>query len=73
MPFFDYKGKMFCYLWTLKDAGTPYLGLVNGNRLDHPDLLQQGRKRMKVLLLDPAADLPLQKINHILKAAMDVH
>lgn len=28
MPFFCYKGKMFCYLWVHKKHGQPYLGIV---------------------------------------------
>jgi hypothetical protein len=28
MPFFCYHGKMFCFLWTEKKNGRPYIGLV---------------------------------------------
>jgi len=69
MPFYTYKGKMFCYLWTRKDSGQPYLGIVRGNALPHPGLLQEERKKMKILLLDPRQDLPLEKIYGILAAA----
>jgi hypothetical protein len=70
MPLYYYKGRMFCYLWTQKKTGLPYLGIANGFALQHPDLVQDKRKRMKILNLDPLADLPLEKINDILLAAV---
>lgn len=30
MPFFCYKGKMFCYLWIHKKYKKPYLSIVEG-------------------------------------------
>jgi hypothetical protein len=32
MPFFCYKGKMFCYLWLHKTLHQPYIGIVEGER-----------------------------------------
>jgi hypothetical protein len=72
MPLYYYKGKMFCYLWTQKKTGLPYLGIANGFALQHPDLIQEKRKKMKILLLDPNADLPLEKITGILKASVSL-
>jgi hypothetical protein len=40
MPFFCYKGKMFCYLWVHKKYKQPYIGFVEGQRLDDETLLQ---------------------------------
>lgn len=73
MPFFCYKGKMFCYLWLHKKYGQPYIGIVEGKKVDHPDLLQEKRARMKILLLDPGTDLPLKKINAILKQILALY
>ena len=67
MPIFCYKGKMCCYLWIHKKYKRPYLGIVEGKRINHPDLIQEKRARMKILLIDPAKDIPLKKINSILK------
>jgi hypothetical protein len=67
MPFFCYKGKMFCYLWVHKKYGQPYLGIVEGKLVDHPELLAEKRARMKILLLDPAKDIPVKTINGILQ------
>lgn len=67
MPFFCYKGKMCCYLWMHKQWNQPYLGIVEGNKIHHPDLVQEKRARMKILLIDPTKDIPVKKINAILK------
>jgi hypothetical protein len=70
MPFYYYRGKMFCYLWVHKKYKQPYLGIVEGKRINHPQLLLEKRARMKILLLDPAKDLPVKTINLILKSAL---
>jgi hypothetical protein len=69
MPFFCYKGKRLCYLWVHKKNGLPYLGIVQGKKLDHPDLIMEGRAKMKIILFDPDKDLPISKIDTILKMA----
>lgn len=72
MPFFCYKGKMFCYLWTDKKTGQPYLGMVDGQKIKHPDLIADKRSRMAVLHFDPNKDLPIRKIKSILKQALEL-
>ena len=73
MPFFCYKGKMFCYLWIQKKSGKPYLGIVEGNRIEHPDLIMEKRSRMKIMLFDPDEDLPVNTIQLVLKQALDLY
>jgi len=73
MPFYCYNGKMFCYLWTHKKYLQPYIGIVEGKLIDHPDLITEKRARMKILLLDPAKDLPMKKINGILKEVIGLY
>jgi hypothetical protein len=73
MPFYCYKGKMFCYLWVHKKHLQPYIGIVEGNKINHPDLLIEKRARMKILLLDANKDLPLKKINTILKEVLALY
>jgi hypothetical protein len=69
MPFYSYKGKMFCYLWIHKKYKQPYIGIVEGGQINHPDLIQEKRARMKILLVDANKDIPVKKINAILKMA----
>lgn len=65
--------KMFCYLWVHKKHGLPYLGLVEGKRLDHPELVIEKRSRMKILMIDPNKDLPLETIELLLQKAIDLY
>ena len=73
MPFFCYKGKMFCYLWVHKKTGKPYIGIVEGKWFDEPFLIREDRSRMKIFLLDPDSDLPVHQIKQLLKKAIDLY
>ncbi|QEC78830.1 DUF1801 domain-containing protein [Mucilaginibacter ginsenosidivorax] len=73
MPFFCYKGKMFCYLWVHKKLLQPYIGIVEGKRFDHPGLIIEKRARMKIMLFDAGEDLPVETIEEILKLAIDLY
>jgi hypothetical protein len=73
MPFFCYKGKMFCYLWTHKKNGLPYIGIVEGRKIDHPLLIQDDRARMKIIFIDPVSDLPMETINSMLNIAISMY
>ena len=73
MPFFCYKGKMFCYLWIQKGNGWPYIGIVEGKHFSESFLIQEKRSRMKIMLFDPNEDLPLQIIENILQAAINLY
>jgi len=70
LPFFYYKGKMFCYLWIHKKYLKPYIGIVESKHIDHPDLIIEKRARMKIMLIDPNEDLPIETMNGILKQAL---
>ncbi len=73
MPFFCYKGRMFCYLWIQKKTNIPYIGIVEGKHIDHKDLITEKRSRMKIILFDPNKDLPVKTIRIILKQALDLY
>ena len=73
MPFYCYKGKMLCYLWVHKKNGQPYLGIVEGKRINHPDLIIEKRARMKIMLFDPIKDVPVKTIHSILKTALSLY
>jgi Domain of unknown function (DU1801) len=73
LPFYYINGKMFCYLWIHKKFKMPYISIADGNKISHPDLLVEKRKRFKILLIDPAKNIPVKKINQILKAAASLH
>lgn len=67
MPFYYYNEKRFCYLWVSKKHRKPYIGIVDGAKINHADLLTEKRTRMSILLIDPLEDIPVRKINKILK------
>lgn len=73
MPFFCYKGKMFCYLWTNKKTGQPYIGIVEGKHFNQPFLVQEKRSRMKIMALNPEEDLPIEIIRAIIQQAIDLY
>ncbi len=73
MPCFCYKNKMFCYLWTDKKTGDPYILMVEGKYFHHPKLEEGDRSRMKILRVNPNKDLPLQTIETILQKALDLY
>ncbi len=73
MPFYNFQRKRFCYLWVHKKLERPYIGIVDGNKIEHPDLLKENRSRMKILLIDPQNDIPIGKINTILNEVLSLY
>lgn len=73
MPFFCYKGKMFCYLWIHKKYKQPYIGIVEGKHFDESFLLQETRSRMKIMLFDENEDLPVEQINNVIYKAINLY
>lgn len=70
LPFFYYKGKMFCYLWVHKKFQQPYVSFVHSEELTHPLLLLEKRARMKILLIDPNDDIPLKLLQQLLHTSL---
>jgi hypothetical protein len=73
MAFFCYKGKMFCYLHVDRKTNQPYIGFVEGNKLNDISLISGNRARMKVMYLNPEKDIPLKKIQSLLKQALKLY
>jgi Domain of unknown function (DU1801) len=73
MPCFCYKKKMFCYLWIDKITEEPYILMIEGNYLDHPELEKGKRSRMKILRVNPNKDLPIKTIQTILQNALGLY
>ncbi len=70
MPFFCVGKKMFCYLWIDKITGQPYIGVVEGGKINHPILEQGNRARMKILRVNSEEDLPIESIHEVLSEAI---
>jgi hypothetical protein len=73
MPVYCYNGKMCCYLWVHKKYHQPYIGIVEGSKIDHPGLIQEKRARMKIMLFDPAKDIPVKTVRSILKQVVRLY
>lgn len=71
VPFYYYKGKPFCYLWQDINSKQPYIGIVKGHLIDHPNLIKGNRKKMKVFMIDPTIDVPVQDIYEVFKSASE--
>lgn len=72
MPCFTLHGQHLCYLWMEKNSNQPYILFVDGNLLNHPDLTDGGRKRMKTLLMDHKCDLPEETVRSLIREAIDL-
>ena len=71
-PFFCYHSKIMGYLWINRKTQQPYLGVVDGKHIEHPQLRSEGRARVKVLSLDPAGELPLDVIDFVLQKSINL-
>lgn len=68
-PFFYYKGKMFCYLWSTNKGKTNYVSFLKGSKMNHPALVGEKRKIAKVLHIDLTQDIDIVEFREILLEA----
>lgn len=73
MPCFCYKKKMFCYLWIDKKENEPYILMVEGSYLKHPDLEKGKRSRMKIFRVNPNKNSPIKKIKNLLEEGINLY
>lgn len=71
--FYQYNGKMFCYMSVRSKDKQLYLGFVKGHKMKHPSLQQEGRKQIKVIYLNPENDLPIKTLHEIVKLAKKLY
>ncbi len=72
-PCFEFRKKMCCYLWINKKKKWPYIGIVKGCEIEHPELVSGGRKQIKTFLVNPEEDIPIDTIQSILDAMLDFY
>ncbi len=63
----------FCYLWIDKKTQFPYIAIGKGIKIEHPDLIQGNRTFVKLLMIDPNKDIPIDKIHHIFDSTMELY
>lgn len=49
------------------------MGIVKGDKVNHPELAAEKRVKTKILLIDAKKGLPLRTINNILKEALALY
>lgn len=72
LPFLKYKGKMLCFFYYSKKYKHHYLSFYHGDQLDFPELISEGRKKFKILLLDIDSDLPMDLIMKIIEKVKNI-
>lgn len=69
-PFYYYDKKWFCFISYHPKTKEIYISFVNGQKIDHPKLVSEGRKKMKIFHVDPANDIDVKSLKTILKSAV---
>ncbi|WP_153800475.1 DUF1801 domain-containing protein [Foetidibacter luteolus] len=72
LPFYYYNGKMFCYLWIHKKYKQPYIGICQSTHIEHPQLLIEKRAKMKILLVNPEEDIPVDTIALVFRQSLSI-
>jgi hypothetical protein len=73
LPFFVYKGKSFAYFHHKRKENRLYIGFHKGKDINHPSLLSEGRKQIKIFLLDPQKDIPIKELEEVLQLAIKLY
>ena len=73
IPCFSFKNRMFVFLSIDKKTTEPYILVVEGNRIEHPLLLQGSRAKMKVFHVNPNQDIDIESLNFILSEAIEFY
>jgi len=69
IPFYYFKGKPFCYFYQDKKTKHPYIGIVKGSLINHHMLFKGDRKKMKIFMVDPNKDIPINEIQKVFEQA----
>ncbi|MGB1294374.1 MAG: DUF1801 domain-containing protein [Flavobacteriales bacterium] len=73
LPYFYFKGKMFCYFWKDKITQEPYIGVARGKLIEHQILESGNRKLVKIIRIDPEKDFPINEMNEVFEALMKTY
>jgi hypothetical protein len=70
--FFSLGKNMICYLTIQNKTNRPYLGFGFGMEINHPALLSEGRKMIKVIYFDEEEDIDIDLLYGILKEVTQI-
>lgn len=72
-PFYSYQGKSLGFISYDPKTGVIYFSFTRGFLLDHSALASDGRKKQKVLYIDPAQDIDIKNLKEILDLACKLY
>lgn len=67
-PFYYWNKKWLGFISYNPKNKEIYISFANGYKIDHPKLLSEGRKNMKIFYVDPEKDVDVKSLKEILKA-----
>lgn len=73
LPFFCYKGKNIAYFWVDKKTKKPYIGIVDGYKIDHPLLEAGDRTQIRIIRIEPNEKPPTKAIQKIITQALSFY
>ena len=71
LPFFYFRGKMFCYLWQDKKTKQPYVCFCRSKSMNHPKLVKGERKKMKAYYIIPNEDIDVEELKALLLESLN--
>jgi len=71
-PFYYFNGKWFCFISFHPKTLKIYVSFVEGFKIEHPKLVSEGRKKMKIFPIDPEQDIDVKSLGSILEAAISL-
>jgi hypothetical protein len=71
-PFYYFHGRWLGFISYHPKTHEIYISFANGNRIEYPGLVSEGRKKMKILYIDPSCDIDVKTIGEILKLCTDL-
>jgi hypothetical protein len=71
-PFYYYRKKWIVFISYHPKTKVIYIAFVDGAKISHPLLVGEGRKKMKILYIDPEKDIEVRALKQIMKKAIDL-
>jgi hypothetical protein len=71
-PFYYYRKKWIAFISYHPKTKIIYIAFVDGAKISHPQLVSEGRKKMKILYVDPAKDIDVKTLREIIVKAISL-
>lgn len=71
-PFYYVNGKWICFISYNPKIKEIYISFVDGFRMQHPQLVSEGRKKMKIFRIDAHEDVDVKALAAALSLAIQL-